>query len=102
MSLLNRYAWLVDRLLAEVKGTRGPLVALAVFGSVGRGTVREDSDVDFLLVARDLPRGRFARVDEFLPARRACQLREFGAGITRRRKGVSLAEGLASVLATWN
>jgi predicted nucleotidyltransferase len=69
MSLLDRYAWLVDRLLAEVKGEYGArLVALAVFGSVGRSTVREDSDVDFLLVARGLPRGRFARVDEFLPA----------------------------------
>lgn len=59
-----------DRLLAalnetalQVYGSR--LVSLAVFGSVGRGTPRPDSDVDILLVADDLPRGRLARVYEF-------------------------------------
>lgn len=40
------------------------LVSLAVFGSVGRGTPRPDSDVDILIVAEDLPRGRVARVGE--------------------------------------
>jgi len=46
----------------------GPrLVSVAVFGSVGRGTPRQDSDIDVLIVARDLPRGRTARVEEFLP-----------------------------------
>jgi uncharacterized protein len=69
MSLLERYDRLLERLLAELKVEYGDrLVSLAVFGSVGRRTQREDSDVDFLVVARDLPRGRFARVDEFLPA----------------------------------
>ena len=37
------------------------LVSLAVFGSVGRGVPRPDSDVDLLIVAGDLPRGRVAR-----------------------------------------
>jgi uncharacterized protein len=41
-----------------------------VFGSVARGTQREDSDIDFLIVARALPRGRTARVEEFLPVER--------------------------------
>jgi uncharacterized protein len=41
------------------------LVSLAVFGSVGRGTPREDSDIDLLIVARDLPDGRLPRVEEF-------------------------------------
>jgi uncharacterized protein len=41
------------------------LVSVAVFGSVGRGTPRPDSDVDVLIVADDLPRGRIARVAEF-------------------------------------
>jgi hypothetical protein len=41
------------------------LGSLAVFGSVGRGTARPDSDIDLLLVARDLPRGRMARNREF-------------------------------------
>ena len=41
------------------------LVAVAVYGSVGRGTPRFDSDVDLLIVADGLPPGRFPRVDDF-------------------------------------
>jgi predicted nucleotidyltransferase len=49
------------------------LVSLAVFGSVGRGTPRPDSDVDLLIVAADLPRGHTARVEEFFAIeRRLC------------------------------
>ncbi|MGQ9780579.1 MAG: nucleotidyltransferase family protein [Bacillota bacterium] len=47
----------------EVYG--GRLVALAVFGSVARGTPRPDSDIDLVLVAEDLPRGRLKRMEEF-------------------------------------
>jgi len=57
---------LLDRLREEVIRFYGDrLVSLVVYGSVGRGTMREDSDVDFLIVARELPRGRMARVREF-------------------------------------
>lgn len=59
-----------DQLLGDVRaacethyGSR--LVALAVFGSVGRGTPRPDSDVDLLLVADSLPDGRLPRMAEF-------------------------------------
>jgi hypothetical protein len=41
------------------------LVSVAVFGSVARGTPRFDSDVDCLIVARDLPAGRLRRVTDF-------------------------------------
>ena len=41
------------------------LRAVAVYGSVGRGTPRFDSDVDLLIVADGLPDGRFPRVDDF-------------------------------------
>lgn len=41
------------------------LVSVAVFGSVGRGTPRADSDLDFLVVAEPLPRGRVRRAEEF-------------------------------------
>lgn len=41
------------------------LVSVAVFGSVGRGTPRHDSDVDVLIVAEELPRGRVARAGDF-------------------------------------
>lgn len=68
MGLLERYARLVDRLVEELRAAYGPrLVAVAVYGSVGRGTPRADSDVDVLIVARALPRGRLARVREYLP-----------------------------------
>jgi predicted nucleotidyltransferase len=59
-----------DRLLAAVTaetqrcyGDR--LVSLVVFGSMGRGTARPDSDLDLLVVADDLPRGRRARLVQF-------------------------------------
>lgn len=41
------------------------LVSLAVFGSVARGTMGPDSDIDLLLVIDPLPDGRMARVGEF-------------------------------------
>jgi predicted nucleotidyltransferase len=41
------------------------LVTLAVFGSVGRGTQRADSDVDLLLICDPLPAGRMRRIGEF-------------------------------------
>ncbi len=47
------------------------LVSLAVFGSVARGAMRQDSDIDFLVVAEPLPRGRMRRVEEFAPVERA-------------------------------
>jgi predicted nucleotidyltransferase len=59
-----------DRLLADTLaacrtyyGAR--LVSLAVFGSVGRGTPRPDSDIDLLLVVDPLPDGRIPRMTEF-------------------------------------
>ena len=65
---MDRYARLLELVLAELKLQYGRrLVATAAFGSVGRGTPREDSDVDLLIVARDLPAGRVRRLDEFLP-----------------------------------
>ena len=59
-----------DQLLTDVRaaceahyGSR--LVALAVFGSVGRGTPQPDSDVDLLLIVEGLPNGRLPRMAEF-------------------------------------
>ena len=43
------------------------MAKVAASGSVGRATPRADSDVDALIVARALPRGRLARVREYLP-----------------------------------
>ena len=60
----------IDQLLKRLTGLSKErygerLISLAVFGSVGRGTPRPDSDIDFLLIVRDLPVGRIARMREF-------------------------------------
>ena len=74
MTLLERYERILDQLVAELKAHYGHrLVACAVFGSVGRETQREGSDIDLLLVVRDLPSGRMKRVDEFLPVEERLQ-----------------------------
>ena len=68
MTLLERYETILDQLPAELLAHYGErLVTCAVFGSVGRGTPREGSDIDLLVVARDLPSGRMRRMEEFLP-----------------------------------
>jgi predicted nucleotidyltransferase len=61
--IFGRILGALDTAARRVYGDR--LVALVVFGSVGRGTQSPDSDIDVLLVADDLPRGRTARVEEF-------------------------------------
>jgi hypothetical protein len=50
-------------------------MSLAVFGSVGRGAQKPDSDVGLLLVADSLSVGRLARVEEFTAVERAVQSR---------------------------
>jgi predicted nucleotidyltransferase len=52
------------RVAKEHYGDR--LVSIAVYGSVGRETFRHDSDIDCLIICKDLPKGRRARVDDFL------------------------------------
>jgi hypothetical protein len=66
MRTADLFAELIDALeqaALVVYGDR--LVSLVVFGSVGRGSARPDSDLDVLLVVDPLPRGRMARVAEF-------------------------------------
>lgn len=41
------------------------LTSIVVYGSAARGTQRFDSDLDFLLVCRNLPKGRMRRIKEF-------------------------------------
>ncbi len=59
-----------DAVLAELEAASrrvygDRLVSLVVFGSVGRGTAGPSSDLDVLVVAGGLPRGRMPRVREF-------------------------------------
>jgi len=62
----THYESLLVHLLAAGQQHYGSrLVSLAVFGSVGRGTPRPDSDIDLLVVAEELPHGRLRRAAEF-------------------------------------
>lgn len=45
---------------------RDDLISVVVFGSVARGEARKESDLDLLLVIRNLPRSRFRRQDLFM------------------------------------
>jgi len=56
-------------ILKEVKSLyKDDLVSFVVFGSAARGTYRFDSDLDVLLIAENLPRGRIKRVTQFMAA----------------------------------
>lgn len=64
--LRQHFENLLNELLKETVKVYGDrLVSLAVFGSVGRGTPRADSDVDILIIADNLPPGRIKRVLEY-------------------------------------
>jgi len=66
MTLRGDFAHICDALAAacaQVYGDR--LVSVAIFGSVARGAMRPDSDIDVLLVVENLPDGRLPRMAEF-------------------------------------
>jgi len=66
MSLILIYEEMLAKLLEACRNHYGDrLVSLLAFGSVGRKTPRPDSDIDLLIVAEDLPKGRLPRVQEF-------------------------------------
>ncbi|MDW8034480.1 MAG: nucleotidyltransferase domain-containing protein [Nitrososphaerota archaeon] len=64
--LKEKFKEIEDALLQEIKSFYGErLVTIALFGSVARGTYTFDSDIDILIIAKDLPQGRMKRVREF-------------------------------------
>ena len=64
--LSERYSDFLQELKEEVIRFYGDnLVTLAIFGSVARGTMRLDSDIDLFICASNLPDGRWHRVDDF-------------------------------------
>lgn len=66
VSTPDRHGIAIDAAIAAINEYYAErLVSLALFGSVARGTSRDDSDIDLLIVATSLPRGRVARADEF-------------------------------------
>jgi hypothetical protein len=62
----KRYGELIESLQSRVIEHYGnSLVSLAFFGSVARGLFRPESDIDLLIIAENLPRGRVPRVLDF-------------------------------------
>jgi len=62
----ERYLDLVDALRSGVIEHYGDaLISLVFFGSVARGLFRPDSDIDLLIIAENLRRGRAPRVLDF-------------------------------------
>jgi predicted nucleotidyltransferase len=65
-NMRGHFGRLVKRISEEAEALyRERLVTIAVFGSVARKTATVESDIDLLIVATDLPRGRVKRVSEF-------------------------------------
>jgi predicted nucleotidyltransferase len=62
-SEVKKFLPLLSKEVRSYYGDR--LVSFAVFGSVARGRFRPDSDIDCLIVAERLPKGRVSRVSEF-------------------------------------
>lgn len=64
--LKERFIELENRLLSETKNFYGKrLVSVVIYGSVARETEGFDSDIDVLIIAKELPNGRIKRIREF-------------------------------------
>lgn len=61
------YRSLIERLLSLLLSKLGEnLISVVIYGSVARGSAQKDSDIDILIVADSLPRGRMERQKLFL------------------------------------
>lgn len=66
MSYRQAFDAIVAALAPAARAVYGErLLALALFGSVARGTMRPDSDVDLFLLVEPLPDDRRSRMEEF-------------------------------------
>lgn len=64
--LKERFKEIQERILSEIKLFYGErLISVVIFGSSARETQRFDSDIDILIIVKDLPKGRMKRIREF-------------------------------------
>lgn len=64
--ILEAFEETLQHLLDACKKVYGrDLITLAVFGSVARGTPNPNSDIDIMLVIKNLPSGRMKRMQQF-------------------------------------
>ncbi len=66
--LAERYAATAQEVLGE------NLTSVVLFGSVARGEARPDSDIDLLVICRELPGGAFRRQEVLEPVRKRFQI----------------------------
>ena len=68
------YREILELLLDSLKQRFGnDLVSVVVYGSVARGEARADSDVDLLIVAKNLPRSRLKRQSLFMEVEKSVE-----------------------------
>lgn len=66
LSFSEPYSSLLSKLVAALKSRfRQKLVSVIVYGSLARGEMRKDSDIDLLVVADMLPKSRLRRQELF-------------------------------------
>lgn len=64
--LKEKFKELEKLVLKEIESYYGErLVSVVIYGSVARGSQTFDSDLDVLIIARNLPNGRMKRIREF-------------------------------------
>ncbi|HAZ31820.1 MAG TPA: hypothetical protein DCY61_03865 [Dehalococcoidia bacterium] len=61
------YKTLIEKLVEALKRKYGNrFISLIIFGSVARGEMRKDSDIDLLLIIDSIPKGRLERQKDFI------------------------------------
>ncbi len=66
-SIPSPYKELLDNLLSGLRNSLGEnLISFVVYGSVARGDFRKDSDIDLLIICRELPEERLKRQELFI------------------------------------
>jgi len=66
MGYRERFYEFIDKVKARIiEHYKERLTTIAIFGSVAGDTFRPDSDIDILIIADELPKGRIKRVQEF-------------------------------------
>ncbi|MEM4311741.1 MAG: nucleotidyltransferase domain-containing protein [Nitrososphaerales archaeon] len=66
MEISEPYNLIINKLLSALRIKLGDrLVSFLVYGSVARGEVRKDSDIDMLIIVRGLPKSRLRRQEFF-------------------------------------
>ena len=71
------YKEVLDDLLSRLRESLGDeLISFVVYGSVARGDFRKDSDIDILIICKELPESRFKRQELFIRVEDTLDLEE--------------------------